>query len=78
LTKRIFLNIDNSLFRKEEKSENLKMGYATTDSFFKRPNPVLTTLILVTFLYLFPAISFWPEYLPAGNVLSWLVQGPML
>ena len=47
------------------------MGYASSNRYFERPSPVLTSLILVTFLYLLPAISFWPEFLPAG--LNWVV-----
>ena len=44
------------------------------DYYFRRVNPALTSIILVTFLYLLPAISFWPEFLPAGEHLNWLVQ----
>jgi hypothetical protein len=45
------------------------MSYSRTDHFFRRVNPAVTAFILVSFVYLLPAISFWPEFLPAGDSL---------
>lgn len=50
------------------------MGYISANNYFRPVHPALTTIILVSFLYLFPAISFWPEFLPTGEMLTWLVQ----
>ncbi len=50
------------------------MGYIRTNNYFRPVHPALTATILITFLYLLPAISFWPEFLPSTEALSSFVQ----
>ena len=50
------------------------MGYIRTNNFFRPVHPALTAVILITFLYLLPAISFWPEFLPTTEALNTFVQ----
>ena len=50
------------------------MAYITSNNYFRPVHPALTAVILVSFLYLFPAISFWPEFLPTVDILVEFVQ----
>lgn len=43
-------------------------------NYFRPVHPALTAVILIGFVYLFPAISFWPDLLPSASISLWFVQ----